>query len=101
MSMFALLGMYLLVIPLQSLVVLIRYRTMIPFMYLMPLLVQLGSRVLQTVNPIQRIAEPAMGYAGHPIGFWINLGILAITAIGFLLSIMSRSKSPAPLEGAR
>src|SRR6185503_18886262 len=33
-TLFALLGMYVLIIPLQSLVVLIRYRAMIPFMYL-------------------------------------------------------------------
>jgi hypothetical protein len=101
MSMFALLGMYLLVLPIIGLVALSRYRTMIPFLFVMLLLIQLASRMLQTVNPIERIAEPSMGYSGHPIGFWINLAILAVTALGFLLSIMSRSKSPAVEEGAR
>jgi hypothetical protein len=101
MSMFALLGMYLLVLPIIGLVALIRYRTMIPFLFVMLLLVQLSSRILQTVNPIERIAEPSMGYAGHPIGFWINLAILTVTALGFFLSIMNRSKSPAVAEGAR
>lgn len=100
MSMFALLGMYLLVLPIVGLVALIRYRTMIPFLFVMLLLVQLGSRLLQTMNPIARIAEPSMGYAGHPIGFWMNLAILAVTALGFLLSIVDRSKSAAVAEGA-
>src|ERR1051325_10472283 len=62
LSMFALLGMYLLVLPLTGLVALIRYRTMIPFLFVMLLLVQLGSRLLQTVTPIARIAEPSVGY---------------------------------------
>lgn len=89
-AMFALLGLYLLIVPFQSLIVLIRYRAMIPFMYLMLLLVQGSSRLLLMVHPIVRSAEPAMGFAGHPIGFWINLGILALTLIGFLLSLQDR-----------
>jgi len=100
MSMFALLGMYLLVLPIVGLVALIRYRTMIPFLFVMLLLVQLGSRLLQTVNPIARIAEPSMGYAGHPIGFWVNLAILAVTVLGFCLSLMGRARSAAVAEGA-
>ena len=48
----ALLG---LVLPLQGVVVLIRYRTMIPFMYLCLLLMDLGKRLVLLVNPIEEI----------------------------------------------
>jgi len=85
-GMFALLGMYLLVVPLLSLVALIRYRAMIPLMFVMLLLVQIGSRVVLTLHPITRNGE----YVGHPIGFYVNLAILGVTVIGFLLSILGK-----------
>jgi hypothetical protein len=93
-AMFALLGLYLLILPIQSLIVLIRYRAMIPFMYLMLLIVQGSSRLLLMVHPIVRSSAPSMGFAGHPIGFYINPGILALTLIGFVLSLQDRSDSP-------
>lgn len=79
LAMFALLGFYLLILPLQSLVALIRYRAMIPFLYLMLLIVQLGSRLLLTLNPIAR--------TGTPIGIYVNLIILGMTVLGFALSL--------------
>lgn len=82
-AIFALLGMYTLIIPLQSLVVLIRYRSMIPFMYLCFAGVQIAARVLNVVNPIARPEGP-------PIGFTINLIILGLTLIGFALSLSER-----------
>ena len=90
----ALVGFCLLVIALLGVVVLIRYRAMIPFMFLVQLVVQLGSRVLLNVNPIERAAQTSMGFAGHPVGFWVNLGILAMTLIGFVLSLRNKSNSP-------
>src|SRR5579859_2744885 len=42
-SMFALLGLNLLVLPLQAFLVLVRYRAMIPMMYLMMLILNLSS----------------------------------------------------------
>lgn len=90
----ALLGMYLLVVPLLSLLAAIRYRTMIPLMYLLLLATQLGSRVLLDLHPIARIAKPEIGFAGHPFGFYVNLFILALTAIGFVLSLRNRSDLP-------
>lgn len=92
-AMFALLGFYGLILPFQSLIVLIRYRAMIPFIYLMLLLVQGGSRLLLMAHPIVRSSAPSMGFAGHSIGFWINFGILALTFVGFVLSLQSRSDS--------
>ena len=93
-SLVALLALSGLVLPLQSLVVLIRYRAMIPFMYLLFLTVQVGNRALLMLNPIVRSDVPAMGFAGHAIGFYMNLAILAVTLIGFVLSLQNRSDSP-------
>ena len=86
-------GFGLLVIALLGVVVLIRYRAMIPFMFLVQLIVQLGGRVLLEVNPIARSAETSMGFAGHPVGFWLNLAILAVTLVGFVLSVQNKSSS--------
>jgi hypothetical protein len=83
-ALFALLGMYLLIIPLQSLIVLVRYRSMIPFMYLCFIAVQIGARVLNQINPIERPGGP-------PIGFTVNLIIFVLTLIGFALSLQDRT----------
>jgi hypothetical protein len=85
LALFALLGFYLLVLPVQSVVVLIRYRAMIPFMYLMLLFVQLGSRVLLLLHPAVRTST-------MPVGLAINLAILALTLMGFALSLLSKKK---------
>lgn len=84
--MFALLGMYLLVLPLIGAVALIRYRAMIPFLLLMLLAVQLGARGVHLLHPT--ISESAGG--GPPIGLYVNLGILAVTLIAFVLSLVRR-----------
>ncbi len=83
MALFALLGLYLLVLPLQSLVVLIRYRAMIPFMYLMLLAIYGGGRLVYLLHPVTRADA-------RPVGFYVNLAILAVTLIGFGLSLMNR-----------
>lgn len=87
LSLFAVLGMYLLVIPLQSVVVLIRYRAMIPFLYLMLLLTQLGTRALHMLHP----AFAALDRGPAPTGFYVNLVILGLTTLGFALSLTDRS----------
>jgi len=80
-SMFALLGLYLLIIPMLSVVILIRWRSLIPLMYLLFLAFQVASRVVIALNT-------ASAQSGHPIGYYINIAILAVTALGFLLSIV-------------
>ena len=82
-ALFALLGMYVLIIPLQSLIVMVRYRSMIPFMYFCFIVVQIGARVLNTINPIARPEGP-------PIGFTVSLILFALTLIGFALSLQDR-----------
>jgi hypothetical protein len=94
--MFALLGMYLLVIPVQSIVVLVRYRSMVPFMLLMLIVIQLGVRTIHLFRP----DSAALTDSGPPIGFYVNLGILGVTIIAFALSLI-RPHSRSALQGVR
>src|SRR5947209_1500726 len=81
---FALLGMHLLMLPLISAVALFRYRAMVPFLLLMLLVVQLGTRCVHLLHP----TVGATAGSAEPIGFYMNLGILAATAIAFVLSLV-------------
>ena len=90
LALFAILGLYVLVIPLQSLLVLIRYRAMIPFMYLLLLILYASNRGVLLLHPIVRSAAPAMGFGGHPIGYYVNFVILVMTLIGFVLSLIGK-----------
>jgi len=88
-DMFALLGMYLLVVPLVGAVAAIRYRAMIPFLFLMLIAMQLGARTILFAHSMTRPDDAS----GHAIGFYINLGILAVTVIGFGFSLAGKSRS--------
>lgn len=81
-SMFMLLGLYLLILPVQSIVVLIRYRSMVPFMYLSLLTLQLSTRLLHALT------DPPTPVGDHPVGFYVNFGIMGVTALGFILSLV-------------
>ncbi len=79
----ALLGVYGLLLPVLSVAVLIRYRAMIPFMFVLLLLLQLGNRAVLMLHPTER-SQAA------PAGFYINLALLAATVVGFGLSLRQR-----------
>jgi hypothetical protein len=81
---FALLGLYLILMALIALVILIRYRALIPLAYLLFLASLLGTRAINALYPTGR-AE------GTPIGFYINMGLLAAMALGFILSLVGRT----------
>ena len=49
----------------------------------------LGNRVLNYLHPIAQ-----SGAAGTPAGFYLSLGILTATVLGFGLSLLNGSKSP-------
>lgn len=89
-ALMALLGFFQLVIALQSAVALIRYRAMVPLLLLLQLVVQSGGRLLLAVNPIARTSAEAVALAGRPVGFYINLTLLAMTLVGFGLSLQNR-----------
>lgn len=86
-SLFALLGLFILLFSLLGAIVLVRYRAMIPFMYLMLLIQQLGSKALLLIHPVVRSGSASIGSA-------VVLAILAMTVVGFVLSLIGNSKSP-------
>lgn len=92
-GMFALLGMYTLLMPLLSAAVFLRWRALVPFALLMFILVQVGARLVQTIFPIPRVPVEGLGFAGQPVGFYVNLAILAVTVIGFVLSLTNKPNS--------
>lgn len=94
-SIFALLGVSSLIVSLIGLIALVRYRAMIPLLFLVIFVSQIGARLIMLIYPIARSADLSMNYAGQPIGFWFNLGVMAMTLIGFILSLQNRR------EGAR
>ena len=77
--MFAAWGLCQLVLGLCCLVVLLRYRSLVPLAFLALLLEQAGRRLLQLSWPIERI--------GTPPGGAINAVILGILVVGLVLSV--------------
>ena len=83
----ALLGLPHLAIALICLLAMIRYRAMIPLIYLWLALEFLGRRVILEVYPIERTPGPSSGSI-------INLGLIALLAFGLALSIWPRRDAP-------
>ena len=84
-SMFVSLGFFFFLFALLGILVLIRYRTMIPLMYLLLLAQQLGSRVIGYFHPIVHAS-------GVHLGLTVTLTILALTLLGFVLSLLKTVK---------
>jgi hypothetical protein len=87
LSLFALLGLAQLMICLVCILVLVRYRNMIPVMFALLLVHQLGRHVVFYFLPIAR--------TGTPPGPFVNLALLAVMIIGLLLSLRGRETSRA------
>ena len=95
-SLFALLGFCRLLFAALGLLVLIRYRAAVGLMYLLFLIVHLGSKVLTTIHPIAR----AGGGSGN-MGTIIVWSLTGAFALGLLLSLIgkpSRSQANGPPE---
>lgn len=82
---FAAWGLGVFVLGLLGMVVLLRYRAMIPLMYLLLLIEQLGRKVLSTIH----LDRPFLSLAADPANL-INSGLLLAIATGFLLSLFAR-----------
>ena len=80
LMLFALTSLGQLVLALVALTILIRYRTMVPFIYLVLIGEQLARRL---IVQSYEVARPE-GAAG---GWYINIGLIAVLAIGLLLSL--------------
>lgn len=88
-ALFALAGLFRLLLALLSLVVLIRYRAMIPLMFLLWLVLHLGSKGLTVLHPVAR-----SGVSSAQLGSFFVYAIIAMLALGFALSFVSPSKGP-------
>jgi hypothetical protein len=82
LALFALLGLFSLLLALLGLVVLVRYRTMIPFLYLFLLIQEVGNKAVLLAYPVTRSAS-----SGVPAGSIVVFTILAMTLIGLVLSL--------------
>ena len=81
-SVFARLGLRHLMLCLPGILVLVRYRALIPSMFALFLLEYLG------VTPILRLI-PING-TGTPIGAYVSLAIVAVAIVGLVLSLRSQ-----------
>ena len=79
---FALLGVAHVVIALLCVLVLVRYRALVPLMFSFLLLEHLGKRLVHQMMPIER--------TGAPPGGVINLVLLTLMVVGLALSLWSR-----------
>jgi hypothetical protein len=82
-GLFGIWGIAHLTLCLLGVLVLWRYRAMVPLMLAVLLLEHGLRRVYLLVLPLERV--------GTPPGLYVNLVLLAITVIGLLLSLWSRS----------
>lgn len=68
-----------------GLVVLVRYRALIPFMFALFLMDRLARNLILQLIPIERTGTPPVSA--------ITLGLLAVTILGLLLSLWPRQLS--------
>ncbi len=83
----ALLGLLHLCIGLICLLAMIRYRAMVPLIYLWLVVEFLGRRVILEVYPIERTPGPSSGSM-------VNLALFAMLAVGLVLSVWPRRDAP-------
>lgn len=86
-SLFAIWGLAQFVICLLCLLALVRYRSLIPFMFALLLLEHLSRRLILYLMPIVR--------TGTPRGLYINLGLIALMIVGLALSLWRRDRCQA------
>ena len=82
-SFLALWGLSQLIFSLLGVLALVRYRAMVPFVFLLLLLEHLSRKLILLVMPIAKV--------GSPPGFAINLALIGAMIVGLVLSLWSRS----------
>jgi hypothetical protein len=86
-SLFAIWGLSQLMICLLCILVLVRYRSMIPFMFALLLLEHLGRRLILHFLPVAQ--------TGTPPGYAVNLVLLTVMIVGLAFSLRVRSQDRA------
>jgi putative Mn2+ efflux pump MntP len=84
-SVFALLGVAHVVLGLLCVLVLVRYRALVPVMFAFLLLEHLGKRLVVRMLPIERIGAPPASV--------INVALFTLMVVGLALSLWSRSEA--------
>ena len=84
----ALLGLLHLAIGLFAVLAMIRYRAMVPLIYLWLIVEFLARRVVLAAYPIDRVAGPSSGSI-------VNIILLSLMVLGFALSLWPRRSAPA------
>ncbi|MEQ1618986.1 MAG: hypothetical protein ABL883_11670 [Terricaulis sp.] len=87
--MFASWGLGLLILALLSIVVLIRYRAMLPLMILVMTLEQIGRKGIALINPILSSGDDQVS-----TGFWINWALSAALLLSLALSVLKARRAP-------
>ena len=83
----ALWGWSLFLFALLGVLALVRYRAMVPLVFLLLLLEQLGRKQILTLLPIS--------HSGPSPGFSINLALMVLMVVGLVLSLLTRpNKEP-------
>lgn len=94
LALFAIWGLGHFVLCLVGLLVLVRYRSLVPFMFVVLLVEQLARKLILLFIPIVR--------TGRPGGIYVNLGLLAAMALGLGLAMWRRQpatgKQPATID---
>lgn len=83
-SFLALWGLSLLILSLLGALALVRYRAMVPLVFLLLLLEHLGRKLILVLMPIAHV--------GSPPAFSINALLIGLTALGLALSLWGRAK---------
>jgi hypothetical protein len=88
-ALFALLGFAGFVLALLGVLVLLRYRSMIPLIYLLFLTGSLGNRALNALHPTLKGGAEMVG-GGISVASVVVYGLLGMTITGFMLSLIPR-----------
>ena len=81
LTLFALTALGQLVLALVALAVLIRWRALVPFLFLVLLAEQLARRLIVQANAVERAASGA-------VGWYVTYGVLVLLVIGLVLSLL-------------
>jgi hypothetical protein len=83
LTLFALMALGQLILGLIALTALIRWRALVPFIYLLALGEQLARRLIVQTNDLTRPDSALVGWLGY-----VNYGILALLTLGLGLSLI-------------
>jgi len=87
-ALFAVWGLGQVLIGLLGLLVLVRYRSLVPLMFVLILVEHLSRKLIFYYLPIAKV--------GTPPGFAINLALIAVEVVGLALALWRRRELPAP-----